>query len=170
MNLQEYLKIPGNFDTFYNNIIENPDTYKNFWQIIFYSVLNNLSDIRAENIVINLECPEKMTIIDRVLLHFENYMLHIMHDTKWQHISFLDFLLINFIALNKFYLYNFDNGKELYEESFSVPVKGFKGEIKVDILVQALGRINYARISEKDKENIFYNNAKINFSKQFKNI
>ena len=36
-------------------------------------------------------------------------------------------------------------GKELYEESFSVPVKAFKGEIKVDILVQALGRINYAR-------------------------
>ena len=36
-------------------------------------------------------------------------------------------------------------GKALYEESFSVPVKAFKGEIKVDILVQALGRINYAR-------------------------
>ena len=36
-------------------------------------------------------------------------------------------------------------GKALYEESFSVPVKAFDGEIKVDILVQALGRINYAR-------------------------
>ncbi|MBQ6838118.1 MAG: beta-galactosidase [Clostridia bacterium] len=36
-------------------------------------------------------------------------------------------------------------GKALYEESFSVPVKVFDGEIKVDILVQALGRINYAR-------------------------
>lgn len=36
-------------------------------------------------------------------------------------------------------------GKALYEESFSVPVKAFSGEIKVDILVQALGRINYAR-------------------------
>lgn len=36
-------------------------------------------------------------------------------------------------------------GKALFEESFSVPVKAFDGEIKVDILVQALGRINYAR-------------------------
>lgn len=36
-------------------------------------------------------------------------------------------------------------GKELYEESFSVPVPAFDGEIKVDIIVQALGRVNYAR-------------------------
>jgi len=36
-------------------------------------------------------------------------------------------------------------GKALYEESFSVPVEPFNGEIKVDILVQALGRVNYAR-------------------------
>jgi hypothetical protein len=28
----------------------------------------------------------------------------------------------------------------------------------------------YARISDKDKENILYNNAKINFKKQFENI
>lgn len=33
-----------------------------------------------------------------------------------------------------------------------------------------VGRIKYARISEKDKENIFYNNAKKYFKKQFKNI
>ena len=33
-----------------------------------------------------------------------------------------------------------------------------------------MGRIKYARISEKDKENIFYNNAKKNFSRQFKGI
>lgn len=32
------------------------------------------------------------------------------------------------------------------------------------------GRIEYARISEKDKENIFFNNAKIHFDRQFKNI
>lgn len=32
------------------------------------------------------------------------------------------------------------------------------------------GRILYARISEKDKENIFYKNAKRNFEKQFENI
>ena len=36
-------------------------------------------------------------------------------------------------------------GKALFEESFSVPVKAFNGEIKVDIFVQALGRVNYAR-------------------------
>ena len=36
-------------------------------------------------------------------------------------------------------------GKELYDESFSVPVDAFDGEIKVDIIVQALGRINYDR-------------------------
>lgn len=36
-------------------------------------------------------------------------------------------------------------GKELYEESFSVKVPAFDGECRVDILVQALGRINYAR-------------------------
>ncbi len=36
-------------------------------------------------------------------------------------------------------------GKELYEESFSVPLPAFNGEIKVDIFVQAFGRINYAR-------------------------
>lgn len=33
-----------------------------------------------------------------------------------------------------------------------------------------VGRIQYARISEQDKENIFYNNAKRYFKKQFKNI
>lgn len=33
-----------------------------------------------------------------------------------------------------------------------------------------VGRIKYARISEKDKENIFYNNAKREFEKQFQNI
>lgn len=32
------------------------------------------------------------------------------------------------------------------------------------------GRIQYALISEKDKENIFYNNAKKYFAKQFKNF
>lgn len=36
-------------------------------------------------------------------------------------------------------------GKELHDESFSVPVPAFDGEIKVDIIVQALGRVNYAR-------------------------
>ena len=36
-------------------------------------------------------------------------------------------------------------GKALYEESFSVPIDAFDGEVKIDILVQALGRINYAR-------------------------
>jgi beta-galactosidase len=36
-------------------------------------------------------------------------------------------------------------GKELYDESFSVKIPGFNGECKVDILVQALGRVNYAR-------------------------
>ena len=36
-------------------------------------------------------------------------------------------------------------GKELFEESFSVPIDAFNGEVKIDILVQALGRINYAR-------------------------
>ncbi len=36
-------------------------------------------------------------------------------------------------------------GKELYEESFSVKVPAFDGECRVDILVQALGRVNYAR-------------------------
>lgn len=36
-------------------------------------------------------------------------------------------------------------GKELFDESFSVPVDAFNGEIKVDIIVQALGRINYDR-------------------------
>lgn len=33
-----------------------------------------------------------------------------------------------------------------------------------------VGRIKYARISEKDKENIFYNNAKKYFNKQFQNL
>ena len=33
-----------------------------------------------------------------------------------------------------------------------------------------VGRIKYARISEKDKENIFFNNAKLYFNKQFKNL
>ena len=36
-------------------------------------------------------------------------------------------------------------GRALYEESFSVDIPAFEGEIKIDILVQALGRINYAR-------------------------
>lgn len=36
-------------------------------------------------------------------------------------------------------------GKELLEESFSVKIPAFDGECKVDILVYALGRINYAR-------------------------
>lgn len=36
-------------------------------------------------------------------------------------------------------------GADLYNESFSVPVKAFDGEIKVDVLVQALGRVNYDR-------------------------
>lgn len=36
-------------------------------------------------------------------------------------------------------------GKELYDESFSVPVEAFNGEVKIDILVQAFGRINYDR-------------------------
>lgn len=33
-----------------------------------------------------------------------------------------------------------------------------------------VGRIQYARISDSDKENIFYKNAKRNFKKQFKNL
>lgn len=33
-----------------------------------------------------------------------------------------------------------------------------------------VGRIQYARISQQDKENIFYNNAKKYFEKQFKNV
>ena len=33
-----------------------------------------------------------------------------------------------------------------------------------------MGRIQYARISDKDKENIFYNNAKMHFKKQFINL
>ena len=33
-----------------------------------------------------------------------------------------------------------------------------------------VGRIQYARIGERDKENIFYNNAKVYFKKQFENI
>lgn len=33
-----------------------------------------------------------------------------------------------------------------------------------------VGRIQYARISDKDKENIFYNNAKKYFANQFKNV
>ncbi len=36
-------------------------------------------------------------------------------------------------------------GKALFEESFSVTIPEFDGECKVDILVQALGRVNYAR-------------------------
>ena len=33
-----------------------------------------------------------------------------------------------------------------------------------------VGRIEYSRISDKDKENIFYNNAKTHFARQFKNL
>ncbi len=36
-------------------------------------------------------------------------------------------------------------GEEFKREGFAVPVKGFNGECKIDILVQALGRINYDR-------------------------
>lgn len=36
-------------------------------------------------------------------------------------------------------------GKAVFEEGFSVPVASFDGEIKVDIVVQALGRVNYGR-------------------------
>lgn len=36
-------------------------------------------------------------------------------------------------------------GAALYDESFSVKIPAFNGEVKVDILVQALGRVNYAR-------------------------
>lgn len=36
-------------------------------------------------------------------------------------------------------------GGALYEESFTVPIPAFDGETRVDILVQALGRVNYAR-------------------------
>ncbi len=36
-------------------------------------------------------------------------------------------------------------GKALYDENFSVTIPEFNGECKVDILVQALGRVNYAR-------------------------
>ena len=56
---------------------------------------------------------------------------------------------IAYVYINDELKYVYDRtklkGKELYEESFSVPVKAFNGEIKLDILVQALGRINYAR-------------------------
>lgn len=33
-----------------------------------------------------------------------------------------------------------------------------------------VGRIQYARISDKDKENIFYNNAKLHFKRQFADV
>ncbi len=36
-------------------------------------------------------------------------------------------------------------GQELYDESFSVDIPAFNGECRVDILVQALGRVNYSR-------------------------
>ncbi len=49
-------------------------------------------------------------------------------------------------------------GKELYNESFSVPVSAFNGEVKIDILVQALGRINYDRriYDRKGLEEIYF--------------
>lgn len=56
---------------------------------------------------------------------------------------------IAYVYINDELKYVYDRtklkGKALYEESFSVPVKAFNGEMKVDILVQALGRVNYAR-------------------------
>ena len=56
---------------------------------------------------------------------------------------------IAYVYINDELKYVYDRtklkGKALYEESFSVPVKAFNGEIKVDVLVQALGRVNYAR-------------------------
>lgn len=36
-------------------------------------------------------------------------------------------------------------GQALHDESFSVEIPAFNGECRVDILVQALGRVNYAR-------------------------
>ncbi len=36
-------------------------------------------------------------------------------------------------------------GQSLYDESFSVKIPAFNGECRVDVLVQALGRVNYAR-------------------------
>ena len=36
-------------------------------------------------------------------------------------------------------------GKALFDESFSVPIEAFDGEVKIDVLVQAFGRVNYAR-------------------------
>ncbi len=36
-------------------------------------------------------------------------------------------------------------GKDVFDEGFSVPIEAFNGEIKIDVLVQAFGRINYAR-------------------------
>ncbi len=36
-------------------------------------------------------------------------------------------------------------GKALYDESFSVKIPAFNGECRVDVLVYALGRVNYAR-------------------------
>lgn len=36
-------------------------------------------------------------------------------------------------------------GKDVFDEGFSVPIEAFNGEVKIDVLVQAFGRINYAR-------------------------
>lgn len=36
-------------------------------------------------------------------------------------------------------------GKDICDEGFSVPIEAFDGEVKIDVLVQAFGRINYAR-------------------------
>lgn len=54
---------------------------------------------------------------------------------------------IAYIYINGELVYKYDRtklkGNDLYTEGFEIPVKAFDGSIKVDILVQALGRINY---------------------------
>lgn len=56
---------------------------------------------------------------------------------------------IAYIYINGELMHTYDRtklkGKELFEESFSVKIPAFDGECRVDILVQAFGRINYAR-------------------------
>lgn len=51
------------------------------------------------------------------------------------------------IFINGEPVYRYDRrklkGADLYNECFNIPVKAFDGEIKIDILVQALGRINF---------------------------
>ncbi len=74
---------------------------------------------------------------------------------------------IAYVYINGKLVHRYDrrklSGKALYSEGFEIPIKAFDGKIKVDILVEALGRVNFDRriYDRKGLKDIFIANQLI---------